>query len=204
MNIFITPQISKNKNNSIIYTIEHNWYSYLKKLGYNVIIIPCHKLIKKKILQFKPRGLIVSGGGDIYLKNKLKINLLRDKNEKKIIKFFEKKKIPILAVCRGFQLICSLNKIKLYKVQNHVKKNHQIQIIKNKYQLNFSKINTNSFHNYGAKIMNKKFEVLAKHADGSIEIAKFKNKKFFLTMFHPERFNIDQKKINKFILNIFR
>ena len=42
-------------------------------------------------------------------------------------------------------------------------------------------------------------EIIAKHKDGSIEIAELKNKNLFCTMFHPERKNKSQKIVDKLI-----
>ena len=203
MNIFITPKIFLDKNNSIIYSVEQNWYKYLQKLGFNLILIPSSDVIENYFLKYKPSGLIISGGGDIYKKKKYKTNLLRDISEKKILNFFQKKKLPILAVCRGFQLICSLNRIRLFKIKKHVKSEHLIFFKKNYFNLNFLKIRTNSFHNYGIKKLNEKFDIIGHHLDGTIEIAKKKKTKLYLMMFHPERYNFDQIKIDKIIKKIF-
>ena len=204
MNIFVTPKISLDKNSSIIYSLEQNWYKYLKKLGFNLILIPSSTVLKNYFLKYKPSGLIISGGGDIYKIKKTKTNLLRDISEKRILNFFQKKKLPILAVCRGFQLICSQNRIKLFKIKKHVRSEHLIFLKKNYFNLNYSKIRTNSFHNYGVKKLNEKFDIIGYHLDGTIEIAKKKKAKLYLMMFHPERYNFDQTKIDKLIKNIFK
>ena len=72
MNIFITPKIFLDKNNSIIYSVEQNWYKYLQKLGFNLILIPSSDVIENYFLKYKPSGLIISGGGDIYKKKNIK------------------------------------------------------------------------------------------------------------------------------------
>ena len=83
---------------------------------------------QKKILALNPKGLILSGGNDLYSLIKLKENLIRDKNEIKLIKFALKNKIPILAVCRGFQLVAKFFKCKIFKIKDHVRTNHIIRI----------------------------------------------------------------------------
>ena len=52
-------------------------------------------------------GLILSGSGNINKVEKNKLNLLRDNFELKLFRYFRKKKKPIIAICRGFQLISS-------------------------------------------------------------------------------------------------
>ena len=172
MNIIITPKIILDKNKKLNFSIEKNWFDYANKLKINLFIITNLNELKKKFKMINPCGLIVTGGGNIYQKEKKFNNLIRDENEKQIISFFKKKNLPILAICRGFQLICFLNNIKLYKIDNHVKKNHNIYKI-------------------------------ALHKDRTIEIAKIKNTKIYLFMFHPERDNNDQNKIDHLVKNIF-
>ena len=204
MNIFITPRVGLDKYNTITLSLEQNWIEYAKKVNINLFIISDPKNLKKDYTTYKPKGLIVSGGGDIYNYDKKLYNLQRDKNEKKIIDFFKNKKLPILGICRGFQLICSYNGINLTRVKNHVKKNHNIYNLYQDKKLNFNKINTNSFHNYAVRKLNNKFEKLAIHDDQTVEIAKLKNSQIYLFMFHPERKNKDQKKIDNLIKKIFK
>lgn len=203
MNIIITPKIILDKNKKLNFSIEKNWFDYANKLKINLFIITNLNELKKKFKMINPSGLIVTGGGNIYQKEKKFNNLIRDENEKQIISFFKKKNLPILAICRGFQLICFLNNIKLYKIDNHVKKNHNIYNLYNDRIFTFDKINTNSYHNYGVKSLSKNIEKIALHKDRTIEIAKIKNTKIYLFMFHPERDNNDQNKIDHLVKNIF-
>ena len=69
---------------------------------------------KKKLLSFRPKGLILSGGNDLHNIIKLKENLIRDAHEKKLLKLAIKNKIPILAVCRGFQFVAKFFKCKIF------------------------------------------------------------------------------------------
>ena len=203
MNIFISPKIFKDQNNTVNYALEKNWFDYAKKLGINLIIINNSINLNKYFNKFNPSGLIITGGGDIYSKKRNRLNLLRDYSESMYINFFLKKNIPILSVCRGFQLVCNNLNIKSFKIKKHVRVTHNIRIINNDKFLNFKRINTNSYHKYGFFRLNEKFYPLGVCKDSSIEIAKLKNKLMYLIMFHPERYNKDQKKIDEFIKNLF-
>ena len=203
MNIFISTKIFKDQNNTVVYALEKNWFDYAKKLGINLIIINNSTNLNKYFKMFNPSGLIITGGGDINPKKRNRLNLLRDISEIKYINFFLKKNLPILSVCRGFQLVCNKFKIKSFIIKKHVRVNHSIRIINNDKILNFKRINTNSYHKYGFFRLNEKFSPLGVCNDNSIEIAKLKNKLMYLIMFHPERYNKDQKKIDKFIKKLF-
>ncbi len=82
-----------------------------------------NKINKKNILnlrdylsQNKINFIVLSGGEDIG-KNKL-----RDTTEKNLLKFALQKKIPLLGLCRGMQLINLYFKGKLKKIKGHIKK----------------------------------------------------------------------------------
>ena len=62
-------------------------------------------------------------------------------------------------------------------------------------------MNVNSFHNYVIKKTNNNFQDLYCSKDGNVEIS-FNSKNLILgLMFHPERKNIDQKKIDQILIN---
>ena len=64
------------------------------------------------------------------------------------------------------------------------------------------KLNVNSFHKYGIKLKKYlSFKELFLSSDGNIELML--DDIFLGMMFHPERKNLDQKKIDKLIKNHF-
>lgn len=197
--IFITPELNNNEFGEIQSSVRENYFKYFENLNFY-----CNSnfTLKKKIIEEiakKSHALILSGGGDIYKYNKKKINLLRDIFEKKLLSEFKKRKKPVIAICRGFQLIADLEKSKLVKVTNHVRKNHHVKIIKKNKFVNFNYLNTNSYHNLIVKKINGNFQTNAITADGSIEIATNLRKKILCLMFHPERKNSSKIKIDKLI-----
>ena len=199
MNVLITGRYKLKKKIPFFY-IDIGWDKYFKKIGFSFKMYN-PKMDLSYIKTFD--CLIISGGGDIYEISKNRHDKFRDLLEIKLVKIFIKLKKPIISVCRGFQLIGWQFKNKLEKFSKHVKKSHFLKIKKN-ILLKEKKIQTNSFHNFGFKNLNSKFLVIGKTYDGSIEIALLKNKKILCTMFHPERYNKDQKKINSMILNFLR
>ena len=188
--ICVTPKISFTEYKNERIELEYNWINYLKKMNYQVMTLNETNISYFK--KFRPSCIIISGGGDIFDISKKKINLKRDTFEINLFKFFYKK-IPIICVCRGAQLIGSkIYKSKLYKVNNHIRTNHDIFNKK-------IKLNVNSYHKYSFKILDKSFNEVFYHKDKSIELAISSKNKVMLSMFHPERPNEDQNKINKII-----
>lgn len=198
-NILISVKIKKNKFGKINYILENNWTKYFHKKKINLIPVNYKNQNKKKLDHFNPIGIILSGGNDLKTIYKKKENLIREKNDKFILKYGLKKKIPILAVCYGFQFIAKFYNSKLVKIKNHIRKFHTLEI-KKKFPFK-KKIIVNSFHNFGFYSLSNIFSNIIKTNDGSIEIARIKKKKILCFMFHPERKNKSQKILNKIVFN---
>ena len=203
--IIISQSIIQNKRKELLSSLNFEWFKYSSKINFNLIPISFSNNLSY-LHKIKIDGLIVSGGNgnDLYKFSKKRKNLIRDKFEIKLVNFCIKNKIPILAICRGFQLVADINGSNLIKLRNHIKKNHQItlknQILKYKKKV----LNVNSYHSYGIKKISKNFNVLATHKDGSIEIGFDKTKKILGMMFHPERISKDQIFINKIVKEFFK
>jgi len=137
----------------------------------------------KRLLNFYLNNLGVSGfifsGGEDLNKNKE-----RYKIEKAIYNLCVKKKIPLLGICRGLQMIAYLNKVKLNKVSNHVAKRHAI--ISNYPKNNYKRV-VNSFHNWQINHCPKNYKITHFSIDNVIEGIKHKTLPINAFMWHPER-----------------
>ena len=181
------------------FSLEKNWSDYSKKLKFNLISCNYDKASFHLIKSKKIDGIIFSGGNDLQIFDKKKENIFRDKKEKKIFNLAIRYKIPILAVCRGYQFIANIFNHKIIFIKNHVKKNHTINIVSNSL-ISLKKINVNSYHNYAVLNSSKNFEIIAKHKDQTIEAIYSRKNNILCLMFHPERKNISQKIIDNLIL----
>lgn len=189
--ILISPIIKKDKYNKLLFSVENNWYNFFKKQKVSLITLsPNIKFIEESI-----KGVILQGGNDLPKFLNSKQNILRKKNDLMILKHALKNRIPILAICYGFQLLAESYGSKINKIKNHVRKNHLLNF-KGKYK---KKIYVNSFHNYGVFDLPSFFDEIVKDKDGSIEFAKSREKKIMCMMFHPER-NLSNKLFIKKII----
>ena len=194
MKIFITPKYEI-KHNVINYIYETTLINYFKKFSNKIELIN-NENFKQKLSSNKNKSIvIISGGNDLYKFDKNKVNFNRKIFEEKLVKFCVKNKIKLIGICKGFQQIGEIYKFKFDKSKNHVKKNHVIF----SYEKKLKKINVNSFHNYVIKKTSKNFNDLFYSKDGSIEISINNKKSILGLMFHPERKNIDQVKVNNFL-----
>ena len=165
--------------------IDHYWLNYFEKKNINYYLVPNKKKLSiKKIKEINL--LIIPSGNDVS--NVLKTSKIRNIIEKNLIKICFKKKIPILGICRGAQLLNKSFGGKISKIKKHMRTRHNIfftnrEIIKKNF------LNVNSFHNDGIKKndLSKSFKVLASDKNKNIEMFISTNKKIIGTMWHPER-----------------
>lgn len=184
-----------------------------------------------KDLAYRFDGFLLTGGQDINPKiyNEKKenycgyVNIARDTMEAILLGEILKSNKPILAICRGFQLITSYLGGSLYqdlKVEkyNNKESNHRQgkpynklvhKIIISKESLLFDiikkeEIMVNTLHHQGVKSISDKISIAGITEDNLIESIYLKNKKFVLgVQWHPELLYKDfedQRKIfNAFI-----
>lgn len=139
------------------------------------------------LLSIKPDAIVLSGGNNLdeYFK--------RDLTEKHLLKYAKEKKISLLGICRGMQMMNVWLGGTLQKVDNHVAKSHEIKGIINR--------TVNSFHNYSILKCPSEFIVLARSLDNQIEAIKHISIPWEGWMWHPERDkkfnNYDLKRIKK-------
>ncbi len=167
--------------------IDFNLINWIYKLGFTPHLVPndlrYYNIIKKK----KFHGFILSGGNDTNLKN------TRTILENKILYFSKKKKIPVLGICHGMQIMNKFEGGNLKKVKNHVNIRHKLKNNVDDYPNE-----VNSFHNYSISKLGKNFEILSKSYDGEIKAISHKHYKWLGWMWHPER----EKKFNKVLIKI--
>ena len=131
--ILVSSNLNYDKHMSINILVKKDLNKYLIDNNYLPVYYYSKNLNQKLLSECD--GLILSGSGNINKVEKNKLNLLRDNFELKLFRYFRKKK-PIIAICRGFQLISSQEKVKIIKVKNHVKTIHSIFLNKLRYIFN--------------------------------------------------------------------
>ncbi len=183
MTIAVTPYIYLNKYNKICFSINKEWSGFSSKLNSDILMLCDYSRFKKVVSRKEIKVVVLSGGGDISKIKNTKINKLRDNFEYNLTKYCFKKKIPIIAVCRGFQLLAAQEGCELKK-KKETSNSHYIKV---KINGNYNNLRVNSFHKYKIFNLNSNFDVLGKCEDGSIEIASHKKKKLLCLMMHPER-----------------
>lgn len=210
--IGVTTKLKKNEKGEYI-RLKYSYIDVIKKAGGIPLVIP-NKLTeddKKKYISIID-GLILTGGEDVspllYNENPIKevaeISNIRDESELMLLDEAYLKKIPILGICRGLQLINVYLKGTLYQdiyiekenVLGHTsfstikKGHHNININKDSFIYDVfkkSKIVVNSYHHQAIKELGLDLKITAKSDDDIIEaIEGVKNKNILGFQFHPE------------------
>lgn len=153
---------------------------FIEVCGYLPIPVPnIRDIIDKYIEQFKPVGIILTGGNSLV---KYKGNAPeRDITDKKLLEIAIKQNIPVYGFCRGMQSILDYFGNELVGTNSHVGKRHEVICEGDRYYVN-------SNHSLGClKMKNEDFKVICKTEDGVIEEIKHTKYSIEGTMWHPER-----------------
>ena len=158
----------------------YNLYHYLSSIKTNVDVVRNDKITDKKIIQRKYNRIVISPGPG---------NPDQSGNCLKIVKSLYKK-IPILGVCLGHQIIGQVFGSKIIQAKRlmHGKtsiiKSKKIGILKNLP----SKFEATRYHSLiiDKKTLSKKLEITAETKDGIIMGVKHKEYNIHGVQFHPE------------------
>jgi N5-(cytidine 5'-diphosphoramidyl)-L-glutamine hydrolase len=177
--------------------IDKRLNKWIIRLGFTPLLVPN---LKTKNFFFEKcnlniSGIIISGGNNINKKS------TRYLVEKKLLKYSIKKKLPVLGICHGMQMMSHYEGGSLIKIKNHVRKIHTLINKTKKYDLPRK---VNSYHDYTIKKLSRNFNVISTCNKGSIEAISHLKYKWLGWMWHPERDKIFNIKLIKISKNFFK
>lgn len=126
----------------------------------------------------QPGALILSGGNDIGEYP------ARDTTERYLLSWAQTKRVPVLGVCRGLQMMAVWAGVSLVKIEGHVGTRHHLMVSSKQDEWPTS---VNSYHNWGLAFCPDGFDVIGQAEDGSIEAIKHIKLPWEGWMWHPER-----------------
>ncbi len=205
-----------------------NYIEWLKSFSDEVEILNLHHSVNQPKDLLKCDSLLLPGGVDINPENYNQTNIglskitdeskMRDKFERELIDVALNNNLPILGICRGFQLVnVHLGGTLFQHIDNHRNSNseddlvHKVKVNQNSELfriVNFEEGIVNSSHH---QAVDKIADVLISTAyseDGIIEALEWKDKSnkspLLLVQWHPERMkDRNENPFSKEILNWF-
>ena len=177
-------------------SIDNKLIDWVKSIGFVPLLLPNSKSLDLKdyLNQYPIKGFIISGG------NSIKKNSARYLLENQILKYSISKRLPVLGICHGMQMMSHFESGKLKRVSNHVATEHKLvcNLKKNDYPKK-----VNSYHNYKIDNLSHNFRIICKCEKGTIEAIQHKRYNWLGWMWHPERDKIFDKKLIKIAKKMF-
>jgi anthranilate/para-aminobenzoate synthase component II len=164
--------------------LDQAWGPTLERLtGRSVAVLPMANRPEAAVAvlaQWQPQYVVLSGGNDLGTAPE------RDQTEAQLIDYAEAHNLPLLAVCRGMQMLQHHLGGKLVPVNDHVACSHDVRGAPEK---NLPILHVNSYHNWGIPhdALVDRLEALYLHADGTVEAACHTRLPWLAVMWHPER-----------------
>lgn len=192
--------------------VNNDYVRAVNKNGAIAIILPPSSVENAGQLIASVDGLILSGGQDVNpfsygeeIQQKCgAIFPARDEFEFALLREAEKRRIPVLGICRGLQIMNVYRGGKLYQdisyrdmptlrhfqLQDPPIPTHQIQIVKDSLLNKIIKKNeivVNSFHHQLVKSVPTSLKISGMTSDGVVEAFEDRKYEFFMgVQFHPE------------------
>jgi len=173
------------------------WGNYLRDIFQDIIVVPLLNKPDHAIRVIEERhldGVVFSNGNDWGEAE------ARDVTERAIFNYVIKRRLPILGVCRGFQVLnvlCggTLDKdIQSSSGENHVATIHDVEIVANDFLRGYTvgqTISVNSFHRQGVLQggIASNLKIFAKTKSGVVEGFYHPKELIVGIQWHPERNN---------------
>jgi len=160
-------------------SLDQKWMDFLRLCGLSPVIIPNNVDSANAALEHTAvKGVLLTGGDDLVSYGGDAPE--RDATERFLLRYCLDRKLPLLGVCRGMQLLQDHFGVKLTKVAGHAATSHSIE-------MDGQQVSVNSFHNFAALESTADLEVKARSDDGVIEAVSHKYFPAQGIMWHPER-----------------
>jgi putative glutamine amidotransferase len=193
MKVALTMRMTRSDTGEWRDCISQDWIEYLGAQDIQPVLVPNDP---EHCLQYLVgvSALILSGGDDILLTtpdgNSEKPCARRDQTEYALLVAAIERRLPVLGICRGLQLInyyCGGTLKPTGIGTNHVATHHEVIIDKNTPFLPDGKLIVNSFHGFQIDRLGDELAHFASAPDGTAEGVRHLSAPVWGIMWHPER-----------------
>jgi putative glutamine amidotransferase len=170
--------------------LDQMWTRRLLAEGYWPVPLPnCVEDVDSLVAALGLDGVILTGGNDLStLPGASNPAPERDDFEHRLIDVAAKRRLPLLGVCRGLQVLVTHWGGRLTAVSGHVNCNHRLVATPDSRFPIVDRESVNSFHGYGVRVEDVgKLEIAATAPDGTVEAVTHARLPQWGVMWHPER-----------------
>jgi putative glutamine amidotransferase len=158
--------------------LDQRWAAFLLECDLIPVLLPNHAAAVDALFTALPlAGLVLTGGGDLAAYGGDAPE--RDAAETVALGHCRARRLPVLGICRGMQMIQHAFGVKLIPVSGHVARPHAVAGL-------WARAAVNSYHQWGS-VEAGPFQVLARADDGVIEGIRHPAEPVQAIMWHPER-----------------
>ena len=158
--------------------LDQSWVRLLAACGLVALPMPNHAATARTMIEaMPPTGLLLTGGNDLARYGGDAPE--RDETERLLLQLSRARRLPVLGVCRGMQVIQDAFGVPQAAIPGHVAIRHRLDGTMHG--------EVNSFHAYGATETVADLEVLARAPDGIVEAVRHRSEPILGQMWHPER-----------------
>jgi putative glutamine amidotransferase len=159
--------------------LDQAWPRFLAACGLLPLAMPnVAQLALAMLRDANVTGLVLTGGNDLAALGGDAPE--RDATENALLDAAEARGVPVLAVCRGMQLLQQRCAIPLLRVEGHVTPRQNIRI-------DGQPAEVNSYHRFAASESRPPLDVWAVAADGVVKAVRHSARPITGIMWHPER-----------------
>lgn len=156
--------------------LDQRWTAFLSACGMTPVLLPNDAVAALNILEAVPvRGLLLTGGNSLVEYGGDAPE--RDRTELACVAHARSRRLPILGVCRGMQVILNVFQVPLRQIGGHAGCLHQL----------VGGRRVNSFHDFAAMDDCSPLLVAASTEDGVVEAVEHPVEDIHGIMWHPER-----------------
>lgn len=178
--------------NEVRDSLDREWYSVLQDLcppETNVFPVPnVEELCVEFLRVIEPRMVVLTGGNDIFATDEGSLPVgFRNAVEGQLLSYAVEHKLPVFAVCRGFQFVNAYLKGEMHRVSGHVASCHELFSPSDRTGMPVCLVN--SYHNFGVSTEELATDLLPVllDCDGNVEAAIHDFLPWVGIMWHPER-----------------
>lgn len=170
--------------------LDQHWAGVMLDAGYTPVPLPNQPGQARTWMDaFELGGIVLTGGNDLAdLPGANEAALERDTFERELLEVCIARRLPVLGVCRGLQMIVRHFGGSVITVENHVRQPHPI-IPRQSPVPTLPRAEVNSFHDFGTRpdLLPAELMLAGVSPDGIVEAVAHRSLPIWAIMWHPER-----------------